>query len=181
MKLTSGFSLPVPDLETFSFEGDRQAGHQGRQDNIYRTRKSHIINAECMPKQTVTNMISGVGTFERWLWSQNGGSRQSIVDIPAQQLDLYLADFYSTITRSPGVDYKVESFQALKGNINRYLQAANYPECPKSSQLFARSRDAYHYRRKRLAASQSCRTPHTSSSSLDVTNVVPAPAFDLSL
>ncbi|XP_064597103.1 uncharacterized protein LOC135463662 isoform X2 [Liolophura sinensis] len=167
----------VPGLETLPEEGDGVsdwlAGHRGPQDNIYKTRKSRILNAERMPRQTVTNMISGAGTFERWLWSQNGGSRESIADIPPQQLDLYLADFYSTITRSPGVDYKVESFQALKGNINRYLQAANYPECPKSSQMFAKSRDAYHYRRKRLAASQSCRNPHTFRPS-NVTNILSA-------
>lgn len=118
-------------------------------------RRSRIVSADSLPKQTLSNMLSGAGTFERWLWNQPGTERQSIVDMPPDQLDQYLADFFTTVTRTPGLDYKVESFQALKVNIDRYFKEAQYPESLKTSPLFARSRDAYSRRRRQLAISQS--------------------------
>ncbi|XP_064597102.1 uncharacterized protein LOC135463662 isoform X1 [Liolophura sinensis] len=118
-------------------------------------RKSRIVSADRLPKQTLSNMLSGAGTFERWLWNQPGTERQNIVDMSPDQLDQYLADFFTTVTRTPGLDYKVESFQALKVNIDRYFKEAHYPESLKTSPLFARSRAAYSRRRRHLALSQS--------------------------
>lgn len=144
-----GFNMPSGDLALISADSDRPLGVRGSTEaNV--ARRMRIAHPERLPKRTVINMVAGVGAFERWLWETSATDRRCIVDIPPRELDSYLSDFFSTVKTPSGQNYKLESFQALKVSIFRYLKEANYPECPKTSSTFVGCFSAYRHRRNQL-------------------------------
>ncbi|XP_064597223.1 uncharacterized protein LOC135463739 isoform X4 [Liolophura sinensis] len=144
-----GFITPSSELMLISADSDRPLGVRGSTEaNV--ARRMRIAHPERLPKRTVINMVAGVGAFERWLWETSVTDRRSIVDIPPRELDAYLSDFFSTVKTPSGQNYKLESFQALKVSIFRYLKEANYPECPKTSSIFVGCYSAYRHRRNLL-------------------------------
>lgn len=138
-----------------SFGGQRGPWASGAPVNSWRVdgvsiRRSYIVNVDDIPKQTVTNMISAAGNFERWLQMSRHGDFRNITTIPPATLDSYLVEFFTTVKRPSGEDYKLLSLQTLRSHLDRYLKECKYPESITSSKLFFRSQQAFASRKHEL-------------------------------
>lgn len=116
-----------------------------------RFRRSRIKHPESYPKARLSNLVYAVSGFETWLWSGPYNERRWIFQVPPQTLDKYLTEFFSTIKRPSGDEYKIDSFRSLRSNIERYLKECDYPESITRSQLFFRSQNAYNNKAAQLA------------------------------
>ncbi|XP_064597375.1 uncharacterized protein LOC135463852 isoform X1 [Liolophura sinensis] len=116
-----------------------------------RFRRSRIKNPETYPKARLSNLVYAVSGFETWLWSGPYNDKRWIFEIPPKTLDNYLTEFFTTIKRPSGADYKIDSFRSLRSNIERYLKECDYPESITRSHLFSQSQNAYANRTAQLS------------------------------
>ncbi|XP_064597550.1 uncharacterized protein LOC135464005 isoform X3 [Liolophura sinensis] len=87
--------------------------------NFHRRKK--MANTEGLPKVSVSNMVVAARIVEEWLWSQHSYSEaRSIEEIEPEKLDKYLANFFRTIKRPDGENYKRRSFGNLRTNLGSY-------------------------------------------------------------
>lgn len=102
---------------------------------------------------TIRNLVNAVGLLEQWLASHFPTERRALETIPPENLDGYLADFFTNVKKPCGEDYDVVSFSSLRSNINRFLEENGYSYSISNagSPYFSRSQDAYVLRRKVLS------------------------------
>lgn len=101
-------------------------------------RRSRIRNPHSLSQNTVDNSVGAVRTLEHWIWQRpQWKERRCVNDIPPEELDKYLVEFFSSLTH-----YKTYSFSVLRSNLKRYLEITGYPACIKSSPVFENSRRA---------------------------------------
>lgn len=113
-------------------------------ERLRNERLSRIPNRERMSKSRVANITSTVALFERWLWDSHDDEKRGIHDIPPEELDLYLVEFFSTIKLPNGKNYSAGSLRSLRGYLDFYLRCADYPtSITNGSGAFSRSYDAY--------------------------------------
>lgn len=105
--------------------------------------RAEIPNADYLPKASVKNIITCVRTFERWLNDGPHSERRKLYQIQPEELDCYLAEFYSTIKTPLGTEYKLQSKLCIRSNIDRYLRDNHYSASIVSSPAFMKSRQAY--------------------------------------
>lgn len=141
--LTSGF-LFSPDLERVRDESftaglmcglvtdvDAPVGDSQSRMNSKRLRSERlkrIPNREEMSKSRLVNITSTVGLFEGWLWHSHGQEHRGIHEIAPQELDRYLAEFFSTIRLPNGSNYSPGSLKSLRSYLDFYLKCTGYPE-----------------------------------------------------
>lgn len=87
------------------------------------------------------NIKSTVKTLVSWLTFKGYGKNRQLEDIPAVELDTYMAEFYSTVKTKGGQDYKASSLKKLHTYVQRYLTGVGYPHSLLSPD-FARSQMA---------------------------------------
>ncbi|XP_064596995.1 uncharacterized protein LOC135463599 isoform X9 [Liolophura sinensis] len=87
------------------------------------------------------NIKSTVKTLVSWLTFKGYSKKRQLEEIPAEELDVYMAEFYSTIKTKGGQDYKASSLKKLHTYVQRYLSGVGYPHSL-SSPDFARSQIA---------------------------------------
>ncbi|XP_064597549.1 uncharacterized protein LOC135464005 isoform X2 [Liolophura sinensis] len=107
------------------------------------------MNSVQAPKQSVQNMVTAVLTLENWLVKTAHESRP-VNDIPPEQLDAYLTDFFSTVTKESGMDYSRETFCSLRCHLERYLKETDYGHSVMKSAVFVHSQEAYKQRLRSL-------------------------------
>ncbi|XP_064597224.1 uncharacterized protein LOC135463739 isoform X5 [Liolophura sinensis] len=90
-------------------------------------RLKRIPNREEMSKSRLVNITSTVGLFEGWLWSRHEQEQRGIHEIAPQELDLYLAEFFSTIRLPNGSNYSPGSLKSLRSYLDFYLKCTGYP------------------------------------------------------
>ncbi|XP_064597096.1 uncharacterized protein LOC135463658 isoform X2 [Liolophura sinensis] len=101
-----------------------------------RRRKQRLRNIDGIPKKSVTNMVSAVGYFERWLWSSCHNDARCINNIPPEQLDPYLAEFFFGLKTPSGQDYNPKSLRGFRTYIDRFLKHTEYPVSVINPRLF---------------------------------------------
>lgn len=124
-------------------------------------RKMRIKNRDRIPRKSITNMVGAVTTFERWLWSQPYHDNRTITKIPPAELDTYLAEFFKTVSKESGENYRYGTFASMRYHMERYLKEAGYP-VSLMSPIFSKSCKAHQDRVARLSAEQ-----HSTQSDLD--------------
>ncbi|XP_064597058.1 uncharacterized protein LOC135463632 isoform X11 [Liolophura sinensis] len=94
------------------------------------------------PETSVRDIVAAASTFERWLWALSAHDRREIFKIPPEELDGYLAEFFTTIKRRSGEEYQPKSLTNLRKRIDHYLIDCGYPHSIISHRLFEGSRNA---------------------------------------
>ena len=61
----------------------------------------------------------------KWLVAKN--ELRSIEDIPAEELDTYLAEFDMDVKKDNGADYEPGSIDSIRASIKRHLRDSEYP------------------------------------------------------
>lgn len=116
-------------------------------------RRCYIRDVESIPKATVTNMVVSAGVFERWLSQrERNQDARNCFEIPPEQLDCYLSDFYLSVKTPHGHDYKPRSLECIRWSLDRYLKSTGYSSSIVSSKVFANSQRAFKLRIKELHA-----------------------------
>ncbi|XP_064597094.1 uncharacterized protein LOC135463658 isoform X1 [Liolophura sinensis] len=106
-------------------------------------RRERLQNHGKMPEATIRNIVGAVASFERWLWGGQFDDMRGIHEIPPQELDAYLVEFYRTAKTPAGLEYKVTAMQSLRSNLDKYLEATKYPCSISKSPAFAQSQLEY--------------------------------------
>lgn len=91
-----------------------------------------------------------VKKFESWLGTNYSSDNRPIEDIPPSELDLYLAQFFSTVTSNHQGDYGYNSLRALRSGLERHLREKNYPHSITSSSVFSKSQIAFRRRKQMI-------------------------------
>ncbi|XP_064597226.1 uncharacterized protein LOC135463739 isoform X7 [Liolophura sinensis] len=113
-------------------------------ERLKNERMSRIRNRETMSKSRVANITSTVALFERWLWDFHDQEKRGMHDIPPEELDVYLEEFFSTIKQPNGKNYSAGSLRSLRGYLDFYLRCTDYPlSITTGSGAFSRSYEAY--------------------------------------
>lgn len=102
-------------------------------------------------RAAVGNMVRAVGALERWWWRKYEESRP-MEEMPAEDLDNYLTEYFSTLRRPDGSDYEQASLKNFRSLLDRFLRDHKYPYSLCKSSVFARSQRALWLRRKHLSA-----------------------------
>lgn len=108
---------------------------------------------------TALNTRSAVSIFERWLFEnfhpEVATKYEKIEEIPVEELDEYLSQFWPTVKKQNGADYQVESLVQLRTRLDRHLRHAGYSQSIVKSQCFARSQKAFKERAAIITGSRS--------------------------
>lgn len=68
--------------------------------------------------------------------------------MPAADLDKYLAEFFSVVKRTDGMEYGAHRLSCLRSNLERFLKENNYPYSIIKSLEFFNSQAAFQAKRK---------------------------------
>lgn len=112
-----------------------------------KSRLRKIRNLGSLPKTYVVNLAGAAGIFERWMWARYELREEPAAEsLDPETLDVYLEDFFSTIKRPSGEEYRRGTLESMRFKIERYLRETGYPHSIVSSPVFVRSRLAYKQR-----------------------------------
>lgn len=114
--------------------------------------KARISSAD-KTQQTIIDVLNSVASIERWMWMRHRESR-FVQDVPPHELDAYLVEYFQTLQKPTGEDYKSETFTKLRSCLDRFLRDAKYPASLTKSNVFRRSQSAYDLRRRELVMRQ---------------------------
>ncbi|XP_064597064.1 uncharacterized protein LOC135463632 isoform X17 [Liolophura sinensis] len=115
---------------------------------IENQRRRARIKREGKPPTTIGGIVVAVATFERWLWSQPGSVRRAMYEVPPDELDAYLVDFFTNVKCRSGADYTPRAFVNLRTRLDSYLRDNNYPCSITKSPLFLNSQRAFSLKKK---------------------------------
>lgn len=110
-------------------------------------RSTRIPNLTQKSYHIVSNMVSVVCMVQRWLWRRYGEMRY-LERMPAADLDKYLAEFFSVVKRTDGMEYGAHRLSCLRSNLERFLKENNYPYSIIKSLEFFNSQAAFQAKRK---------------------------------
>lgn len=100
--------------------------------------------------KTQQNIAGAVASFWRWSRQIELPTDRQLFEIPPQELDGYLAQFFQAAKKPNGEDYNARSLISIRTHLSRYLRDNNYSECIAQSPLFRRSQWALKLRSKSL-------------------------------
>lgn len=103
--------------------------------------RARVVSAEKKPPHTVLDIVKAVTTLERWLWNKYKESR-NVEEIPAEELDAYLAEFFQILKRPNGQRYGPASISNYRHHLDRFLKDHQYPYSLSKSREFANSQRA---------------------------------------
>lgn len=84
-----------------------------------------------------------VRLFVRWLRSQQINEGRELVNIPMEEMDAYLANFFSVVKTNKGCEFSVSSLTAVRNSLDRHLRSQGYTEAISSSPRFRQSQLAF--------------------------------------
>lgn len=87
--------------------------------------------------------LSLTSIFINWLKESPRSEERKLLDIPAEELDDYLATFFSNVRRRDGSNYLPKSFKTIREAITRHLKETGYPHYIVQSPLFSKSQQAF--------------------------------------
>lgn len=114
------------------------------------------IAARC-PKETsqyVKNASSAVSIFGRWFRRKSPGDSRQIEQIPPEELDDLLADFFTTVKKKDGGEYYPRSLHLLRTCLESHLKKTGYPVSITKSVFFNKSSAAFRTRKCQLELAQ---------------------------
>lgn len=149
-KLWARVGLEAPQSSLSSVLAGRSTPTSTSKMSAENLRRRERIKVDSRPRTTVNYMIAAVGTFERWLWSISQEERREIFEIPPEELDSFLVDFFSAVKKPCGGQYNPESFISLRSRLDSYLKDNDYPCSITKSELFAKSQLAFKLRKQEL-------------------------------
>lgn len=100
---------------------------------------------------TSRHVRAAVKNFERWLSRGPTKDRRNIEDIPPEELDGILVEYFGKIKKPYGGDYSPFSLGALRSYLELHLKDHSYPESITRSHAFHRSQVAFKLRRLSLS------------------------------
>ncbi|XP_064597055.1 uncharacterized protein LOC135463632 isoform X8 [Liolophura sinensis] len=149
-KLWARVGLAAPQSSLSSVLAGRSTPTSTSKMSAENLRRRERIKVDSRPRTTVNYMIAAVGTFERWLWSVSQEEHREIFEIPPEELDSFLVDFFSAVKKPCGGQYNPESFISLRSRLDSYLKDNDYPCSITKSELFAKSQLAFKLRKQEL-------------------------------
>ncbi|XP_064596908.1 uncharacterized protein LOC135463552 isoform X20 [Liolophura sinensis] len=87
--------------------------------------------------------VSLTSIFTNWLKESPRSEERKLIDIPPEELDNYLATFFSNVKRRDGSNYLPKSFKTIREAITRHLKETGYPHYIVQSPLFSNSQQAF--------------------------------------
>ncbi|XP_064605665.1 uncharacterized protein LOC135470573 isoform X2 [Liolophura sinensis] len=111
---------------------------------------SEMEMAAIRQRKALYKLRSYVTKFDRWVQAEFNESRH-MEDIPPEQLDAYLAQFFTTLKTDRGGEYGYDSLITLRSGLEQYLRQKGYPHLIRSSPLFCHSQAAVRKRRLKQA------------------------------
>lgn len=110
--------------------------------------RSRIDNIQDKSYITIKHLVGSVATLETWL--QACGEHRYTEDIPPEELDPMLVNFFRHVKKLDGGDYDPTSFACLRSFIERFLLDRGYGFSLRKSSAFAPSYYAFQMRKKKL-------------------------------
>ncbi|XP_009980053.1 PREDICTED: uncharacterized protein LOC104375419, partial [Tauraco erythrolophus] len=92
--------------------------------------------------------------FKDWLVLHCPSETREIYELPPEDLDNYLASFYSSTKRQNGADFSASSLHFLQSNIERYLKDHNYEYSVVKGLEFRASQEALKLKHRQLSQKQ---------------------------
>ncbi|XP_064596911.1 uncharacterized protein LOC135463552 isoform X23 [Liolophura sinensis] len=99
---------------------------------------------------TIRKAQAAIRTFEFWLKTVHPSDAMKTADIPPEQLNTFLAEFFLKIRKMNGLEYLPNSFAALRSGIEFHLADVGYPCSIKHSNIFHDTRMAFRKRKESL-------------------------------
>ncbi|XP_064596906.1 uncharacterized protein LOC135463552 isoform X18 [Liolophura sinensis] len=84
--------------------------------------------------------------FANWLKEQPRLETRHFNDIAPDELDEYLAAYFSIVKRQNGSNYLPKTFKSIREDLARHLRETGYPHCIVRSPLFVRSQLSFKIR-----------------------------------
>lgn len=110
---------------------------------------ARIAKQESKSASTIRNIVNSVGSIERWLKRSRQDTR-TIETIPPRELNDYLVDFFTDLTKPNGDQYDPDSFTGFRSYLDRFLKEKNYPCSISKSPEFAQCQHSFRLKRKLL-------------------------------
>ncbi|XP_009467379.1 PREDICTED: uncharacterized protein KIAA1958-like [Nipponia nippon] len=115
-------------------------------------------NADCPPAPSHKNVIkkrnrnaSDIKIFKDWLVLHCPSETREIYELPPEDLDNYLASFYSSAKRQNGTDFSASSLHFYQSSIERYLKDHNYKYSVVKGLEFRASQEALKLKHQHLS------------------------------
>lgn len=160
------FSARSPAYQGFTSATRWQGPHkmpshncQNIGSNIRPNQLTHQRNA-----YQLCQMRSYVRKFQSWALQPPRNEIRKIETIPPEELDAYLASFFTTIKRDTGGEYGYQSLITLRAALDRHLRQQNYQYSLRESKEFLSSRKALKARKTQAHGRASQNVPKTASS-----------------
>lgn len=140
---------------TFGRSGIGGFGSSGRDEHYpkdldlpnTRIRKENLKGT--MPVASIRSVVSAVGCFERWFWAQNTHDNRQIFEIPPEELDGHLANYF-TVFRNTSNLCTPSSLLSMRSRLARYLKEKSYPVSILNTTKFRASQKAFKERMAHL-------------------------------
>lgn len=108
---------------------------------LNRRRRKRVEKSNNSPS-AIHYMVCAASVFERWLWARSSENAE-VMEIPPEELDPLLVEFYKGVRNRLGTEYSAGSFKRLRANLDKYLHETNYPCSIVTSSLFRSSQRAF--------------------------------------
>lgn len=144
INLTRG--LNQSRLRLLAFFLSDVAGHVGRpSEHLLYSSSRRSKSAASLRLETVA-----LNVFKFWRQKNVVGDTRAIEDIPPEELDEYLSQFFRTATRRDGSHYSSSSLFSLRSGLESYLSSKHYSGSIISGRVFPKSQLAFKARRIEL-------------------------------
>ncbi|XP_064596913.1 uncharacterized protein LOC135463552 isoform X25 [Liolophura sinensis] len=122
------------------------AVHVGRSsEQLLYSRSPRSKSAASLRLETVA-----LNVFKYWMQKNAVGDNRGIEDIPPEELDEYLSQFFRTATRRDGSHYSPSSLFSLRSGLESYLNSKCYSGSIITGRVFPKSQLAFKTRRIEL-------------------------------
>ncbi|KAJ8300406.1 hypothetical protein KUTeg_021925, partial [Tegillarca granosa] len=88
------------------------------------------------------------GNVKKWL--ETKGEHRDVFEIPAPDLNIYLARFFMTIKQDNGQEYEPDTLRSFQGSFQRFLRDHHYPIDIIKDKEFSHSREVLSSKQKQL-------------------------------
>lgn len=120
------------------------------QQRLVSPRKLRTAAPQSMSHSLLRHIKGTVKSFHQWLASREPGEYRPMEELPPEELDAHLAEYFSTVKQSSGHDFCHSTFGKIRYNLDHYLRMHNYPHSLSKSDVFVRSRIAFNRKRNQL-------------------------------
>ncbi|XP_064597063.1 uncharacterized protein LOC135463632 isoform X16 [Liolophura sinensis] len=129
-----------------TFGGDE---HYPKELDLPNARKRMENLRGTMPVASMRSVVSAVGCFERWFWTQNAQDNRQIFEIPPEELDGHLANYFIVFRNTSNL-CTPSSLLSMRSRLARYLKEKSYPISILNTTKFRASQKAFKDRMAQL-------------------------------